>query len=791
MDLPGTSSDGRLWKFLASIIPVALNLLVFLPVYSGTAIFFERDAFANYPAVRFAMAMRFWSGELPLWTDQILGGLPLWADPGASVLFPGQFVFYLLAPWVSAFHLYGIVVGLHFLLAQSGFARLLRELGTGSVLAAAGSVLIAYSPAALSLHWGLQFLYGFSVMGFALTALIRLIRSPGLRRMLELAFLVALLVFSGDLQAAYLFGLLALAVTLLMAKDRRRSLVSIGAALAAGGIFSAAVILPGFEYSRETAREQQNLAGISLRWSWHPARLLEFISPGMFDPPREADVDLSPVGIGPTGEGSVYFNRGQPFLLAGILFPLGFVFVRRDRRMMLLGCLIVISGWLALGRHGGLYEWLGWVLPGWKQFRFPERILFYGILAANLWAVLAVSLWTKPGAEPDQAGKAAKAVRWTGLCWLLITGIVAVLDPVASFVAGLTGIQAGPAWIAFLQSQSGLALLPLGLCVTALWLPEPHLRLRPLLFAGALVVELSVFALPALRLVPSSAVAGVPVSVRMLRQELSPPVAPQISVMLQTALPGLRPFEEESARSFWDRIGGNFVLFTPYVREDGVASAWIAGHLAANRVIPAGVRHRLQGLEAVLVPAGASVAPQPGEAWECGALPEFPGAGICRMKDPLRRVRAPERWSYFRDPAALEAAAKELSTWENGRELIGRFLKPVDFIPEIPEGEGGAVTLTVQHWSDQEKRLSVTRDRPGPVVIGTNFFPGWEARVNGQPAPVFAMNGFQLATWTPAGSSSVEFAFRPKPVFTGIWISLLSLAMAGIWWFRGDRRPAR
>jgi len=65
----------------------------------------------------------------------------------------------------------------------------------------------------------------------------------------------------------------------------------------------------------------------------------------------------------------------------------------------------------------------------------------------------------------------------------------------------------------------------------------------------------------------------------------------------------------------------------------------------------------------------------------------------------------------------------------------------------------------------------------GMVVFGEPDFPGWQARVDGRPAPLYAPFGALRGVAVPAGSHAVELRYRPLPALAGAALSALGLAI--------------
>jgi hypothetical protein len=86
---------------------------------------------------------------------------------------------------------------------------------------------------------------------------------------------------------------------------------------------------------------------------------------------------------------------------------------------------------------------------------------------------------------------------------------------------------------------------------------------------------------------------------------------------------------------------------------------------------------------------------------------------------------------------------------------------------------GGSAEIIV----DQPERVVVRVQAPvrGFLHLADQYFPGWGATVNGEPAPILRANYLFRAVEVPAGESTVEFRYRPTSVRVGAAITLLTL----------------
>jgi hypothetical protein len=161
-------------------------------------------------------------------------------------------------------------------------------------------------------------------------------------------------------------------------------------------------------------------------------------------------------------------------------------------------------------------------------------------------------------------------------------------------------------------------------------------------------------------------------------------------------------------------------------------------------------------------------------------------------KEPARREQRevyadPSGWKIFQNEDAFPRAwvvegvraaadARQAAEWFRGgldarRETV--LIAP----EETPKLEGcpGEATVTLTwhglHRIAAQVRTPCTR----MVVFAEPGFPGWQARVDGRPATLYAPFGALRGVVVPGGVHMVEMVYRPWSVYAGAGLSLLGL----------------
>ncbi len=154
-------------------------------------------------------------------------------------------------------------------------------------------------------------------------------------------------------------------------------------------------------------------------------------------------------------------------------------------------------------------------------------------------------------------------------------------------------------------------------------------------------------------------------------------------------------------------------------------------------------------------------------AWTTTALIEAEEEGAARtVLDPRFDVRTV---AIFDTSATVEAAALQT-------------------VP--PPSTLGARTTA---WSPGAATIEL--DQPAPagaaLVVSENFYPGWQATVDGKPVAVQRANVSLIGLALPEGAKRIELFFVNRPYAAGRMITWLAVALALIAWAVGARAARR
>jgi hypothetical protein len=90
---------------------------------------------------------------------------------------------------------------------------------------------------------------------------------------------------------------------------------------------------------------------------------------------------------------------------------------------------------------------------------------------------------------------------------------------------------------------------------------------------------------------------------------------------------------------------------------------------------------------------------------------------------------------------------------------------------EALNGSANGDTL-ITRYEPERVTIDVTTDEPAYLLLTDTYYPGWQALIDGRPAPILRADLMFRAVLLEAGRHTVEFRYEPASVRTGLWVSL-------------------
>jgi hypothetical protein len=728
-----------------------------------------------WPQYQFA-AESIKSGSLPLWNPHLYSGAPFLADNQAGVLYPINLLAFLVFPQITYQVMEGLVI-FHLWLAGACMFAALRlwptsnssSIGRGGALL--GAVAFMFNDVLITHLGNLNLIAAAAWLPLALALFARGLARRSARATLASAvvFAIGLLAGHAQMTAITLIGLVVVAVWQIVgqAASRQRRMKSqaagetddlrlkskagsesrlqadsawrvvrlSGLALIVAFGLSAAQLLPSLEMTRYSLR-----AGLSYdeatAYSLPPIALASTFSPLLFG--RGAR-DF--IGSWPRVETS--FVGLIPLLLAGLAFTR-----KRSNPAWFFAALGLIGLLIALGRYTPIYS-LVHALPVLNGLRVPARfILLTNFSLAALAALGYERLALRMNSQRVQRNRLRLAAHRHGVAdmgkpvWFIAgAGVIALL--LASAVTGQVAVQSN-------------LILALGVLITTL-------------LAGALVF---VFRLPPASFILLTALELIALGSTVEIDRNDPTLGYQHQAVIDYLRADGNVFRIENASQAWQPdaalmhglsdIGG---IFNPLGLANYETYRGGMGHRGSALYNFLGAKYVLADKDdppgaASFVPV-FNVDPQIDVYLNTGALPR------ALLIDEVQIVRSGEgAWAAIHAPE-----------FDPSKSVV------VESADDFTLGPAGADKMLAFGAVKADRvELAVTTSAPTMLVLSDVYYPGWIARIDDQPTPIYPANFAFRAVRVPAGSHRVVFEFEPVTWRIGLAITALTvLGLAGAW----------
>jgi hypothetical protein len=732
-----------------------------------------------YEPVRGLVVEALRAGRLPLWNPYVGTGAPLLAEGVHGVLHPAS----LVAALLDARGRVELLVLLYLLCAGVGAGVAARALGVRPAAAVGAGLAYALCGFVLSMGTNLVFLAGAASSPWTIAGLRRAAH-PGAGGMVAAAAGTALVLLSGDVQTAALA--LGVGAALAAQAGGWRGLRRAAAASAAGVALAGVQLVPSIVHLPRTVRWEVDATWRG-QWSFSPWRLVELVSPGFFfrfDAPAgkpflhlAGDCRSLPACVGPFAP-SVYVEA--PALVLAVLGA---------RRRGAGGVLAAAAGLflgLAMGPHLGAEQLLG-ALPGWSLFRYPEKMIGLGSLAAALLAGLGLDALA---ADPDRPRLAAAAA--TGAAAFAAAALVAGLAPDATeaLLARVPASSAELAGAAAALEQERLA--------DGLWHAAAGLAVVAALAALSRVRRDAPIAVLGAAALGVAGAAALPFALHFTRAEPIDVALPftggagaPVRVYTPYPPPGLPPghlgLDPVEAVNVMTRVVALPVTNVTH-RLDSVGnySGLMPERFARFvRELPGGL-----GAAARRLGANVVVATWPADAEQRGALAAVTAGGTLRWS---REELATSAWAVPARPWAFFArgASRVTSPAEARRTVAALVSSASDDLVVVegtePFGTAPGRVLEVAR-ATEHVRIEAEAAGHGLLVVNDAAWRGWEAEIDGVRAPVLTADGLVRAVPFPPGRHVLTMRYRPPEVLAGAAVTVVGVALVLVLVARERRR---
>lgn len=162
-----------------------------------------------------------------------------------------------------------------------------------------------------------------------------------------------------------------------------------------------------------------------------------------------------------------------------------------------------------------------------------------------------------------------------------------------------------------------------------------------------------------------------------------------------------------------------------------------------------------------------------------------PGAHLYENRTVWPRAFAVPTYSLSNDVAA--ALERMISVDYDPAQEVVLLAAPAEHSGAAQPG-AFASSVKISSYEPLSVDVEVELSQPGFLVLSDLYYPGWQAKVDGLPAPIYQANACVRAVPLDEGQHLVAFRFRPKPLLYGALISGLSVLGLLVAW-RLSPRP--
>lgn len=528
-------------------------------------------------------------------------------------------------------------------------------------------------------------------------------------------------------------------------------------------ILSAILLLPSFQYSRESIRASADYDFFT-SWSVHPAELLVYFVPLLFGGYGEAYW-----GHAPFIQTSIYLG-----ILPLILSFFAFFQYRRERLVIALAAIMTLSLFLSLGKYNPVYQLL-FHIPVISGFRDPGRwLIFFAFAASGLTGIAVDTIIARSDERAFLRVSTSRLLLLTVIAFIAAGCVYLANNSIAAWLQAnsllIERFGSGPE----LQSNSQAAA---GMIVNGLLRLALALAAGTLFFFGAIRICQKKLPQAAVLVFLLFLILFIP-DVWWTERDFIETVAPDANeavfkdteVFLKRNLddhrfffaPDLSQAGQENRFIRWQASSPNGYHGLPMLRYQQALKTVTQ----AERLLQLfNIKYVLtrQELRFPFLRYIDSQGPAGIRVYEYTSAPGF--AYLIRDVQPVQ--------DYNAALGQIQSLSADLRSTAFSEELL-----PVKL---GDSSVSASETAQLTNSDINSLKFKATASGTSLLVINDAYYPAWKARVNGRPAKVYPINAISRGVIVPAGKSVVDMWYDPSlfyvgSVISGIgWLGLLIL----------------
>ena len=744
-------------KFLPEVTPILLLII-------SVVLFFSKIIISGNPLYGSDFALQFYQwkkfiydyirihGALPLWNPYLFSGTPFIANIQASMFYPLGFLYYLVPPESA----YGYSTIIHCMLGSIFMYAFMRTLSVSRGGSFFSAIIFTFNGFFMAhLYAGhLSFVQNYIWIPLIFHLLYRFIQEINLKYAVAAGLIFGIQILGGFPQIAFYtilgilgFGLFHMVVFL--KSNSRKNAFRLGLGLVVisctGFALAAVQVLPTMEFTRLSTRAGGLSYAFATYDSLNPKGLLSFLIPDIFGNVVDQTYWRSP------GEWHFWETCGY----VGIL-PLFFIFTKTEspliRRLRIFFIiLILLSLFLALGKHNPLYS-IVYRLPGFNRFRIPAQIIFLYIFGIAVVCGIGMHRMQEDGWQFNRGFVLFFA--FTGILLLLLVVSLSFFPYhlffhlFKNFSEGpITHINMGRLYDRIFFSIDKVALLFFGSALIIFIRKSRRLNLWAfnIIVLGIVIIDLFLFSG---QFIKHHEFRTSPTNQNILAHLTRSPDQGRVVTIsdLFTTNGGLR-YRFPSILGYDPLILRRYVYYIQssqgYQFDDHVVNLSGINNPGAKLLKLLNVNQIVIGRQVLSLDN------------------KIPYANIVKnaVLKPFDEILPLIKSSEF-DPHKMVVFEPEY------RSKLFPQTKSETF-------EG---SCSILDYDNESIRIKTSSNQPGYLVLSEIFYPGWQAKVDGEKAPILCGNYLFRVIPLDKGEHEVYLHFVSWPFRIGLVISLLSLA---------------